>query len=352
MANERLTDLTELSVPATDDWLYVVDKSDTTDDPAGSSRKATIERVLANMFPSTFEARLTTETGVPISTADRTGQSTIYVTPMTSTGGRVCLYDGTRWKMYVLTEKSLVLSALTSGKNYDVFLYDNAGTLTVELSAAWSSDTARTDALTTQDGILVKSGALTRRYVGTIRTTGTTTTEDSLAKRFVWNMYNRTVKSMKRAETTNAWFYDTGTFRQANAAAANQLDFVVGQADVIVEAVVRASWQANPGVAVVSNATPYERVVGVGVDSTTTSSAQIANVSHGMTADGLNTLNIAAGAPTAEYRGYPGLGRHFLAWLERGGGGEDETTQWNGNLAFNSLSGTGVHCGISGWLMG
>jgi hypothetical protein len=302
------------------------------------------------MFPSTFEARLTTESGVPISTADRTAQSTIYVTPIVS--GRICLYDGSRWKLYVLTEKSLALSSLTSGKNYDVFLYDNSGTLTVELSAAWSSDTARTDALTTQDGVLVKSGSLTRRYVGTIRTTGTTTTEDSLAKRFVWNMYNRTIKSMKRSETTDGWVYDTGSFRQANAASANQLDYVVGQADVIVEATVRASWAANPAVAVVSNATPYERIVGVGVDSTTTSSAQIANVSHGMTDDNLNTLNIAAGAPTAEYRGYPGLGRHFLAWLERGGGGEDETTLWFGDVAFNSGSGTGVHNGISGWLMG
>jgi len=350
MANEKLTDLTEISVPATDDWLYIVDKSDTTDDTAGSSRKITAERALANMFPVTFEARLTTETGVPISTADRTAQGTIYVTPINS--GRVCLYDGTRWKMYVLTEKSLALSALTTDKNYDVFLYDNAGTLTVELSAAWSSDTARTDALTTQDGILVKSGSTTRRYVGTIRTTSTTTTEDSLAKRFVWNMYNRTRKAMKRTETTDGWTYDTGTFRQANAATANQLDYVCGVADVLVEATVRASWAANPAVAVVSNATPYERVVGVGVDSTTTSSAQVANVSHGMTDDNTNTLNIAAGAPTAEYRGYPGLGRHKLVWLERGGGGEDETTLWFGDVAFNSGSGTGVHNGISGWYEG
>jgi hypothetical protein len=351
MPTSRLSDLTELAaVLATDDLLYVVDKSNTTDDAGGSSFKITLSRFLGMLLPSLFEARLTTETGVPLSTSDRTAQSTIYVTPYLS--GRVSLYDGTRWRMYFLAEVSLALSGLTSGKNYDVFLYDNAGTLTIELSAAWTSDTARTDALTTQDNILVKSGALTRRYVGTIRTTATTTTEDSLVKRFVWNHYNRVPKSMKRSETTDGWVYDSGTFRQANAAAANQLDYVVGQTDVLVEARVMASWAAGPAVAVVSNATPYERVVGVGVDSTTTSSAQIANASHGMSADGLTTLEIAAGAPSAEYRAYSALGRHTLVWLERGGGGEDETTIWFGDVAFNSGSGTGLHNGISGWLMG
>ncbi len=39
MADAKITDLTELTAPATDDWLEIVDASDTTDDAAGSSRK-------------------------------------------------------------------------------------------------------------------------------------------------------------------------------------------------------------------------------------------------------------------------------------------------------------------------
>tara|TARA_R110002167_G_scaffold284737_1_gene489823 strand:+ start:4501 stop:4863 length:363 start_codon:yes stop_codon:yes gene_type:complete len=47
MANERLTDQDELTVkPAGDDWVYIVDKSDTTDNAAGSSFKMTVDNLL------------------------------------------------------------------------------------------------------------------------------------------------------------------------------------------------------------------------------------------------------------------------------------------------------------------
>lgn len=46
MADTKVTGLTELSAkPAADDWLYIVDKSDTTDDAAGSSRKIAISNL-------------------------------------------------------------------------------------------------------------------------------------------------------------------------------------------------------------------------------------------------------------------------------------------------------------------
>lgn len=42
MADEKVTDLAALTAPASGDVLYVVDVSDTTDDPAGSSKKITL----------------------------------------------------------------------------------------------------------------------------------------------------------------------------------------------------------------------------------------------------------------------------------------------------------------------
>ena len=44
-ADSKLTALTELTTPASGDWLYAVDVSDTTDDAAGSSRKVRVDRV-------------------------------------------------------------------------------------------------------------------------------------------------------------------------------------------------------------------------------------------------------------------------------------------------------------------
>jgi hypothetical protein len=144
----------------------------------------------------TQDFRLTTESGVPVSTSDRTAQSTIYLTPYV--GNQIALYDGAAWQLRSTAEISLALSGLTSGKNYDVFAYYTGSAVALELSAAWTNDTTRADAITTQDGVWCKSGTLTRRLVGTIRTTGTTTTEDSATKRFVWNAYNRVPRTLVR----------------------------------------------------------------------------------------------------------------------------------------------------------
>jgi hypothetical protein len=138
--------------------------------------------------------RLTLTTAVPVTTSDVTGATTIYCTPFN--GNSIALYDGTNWNLRQSAEFSIALGTLTSGKPYDVFCYDNSGTPTLEL-LAWTNDTTRATALTRQDGILCKSGALTRRYLGSFYTTSTTTTEDSFVKRYLFNYYNRVEKPLR-----------------------------------------------------------------------------------------------------------------------------------------------------------
>jgi len=256
-----------------------------------------------------------------VSTSDRTAQGTIYFAPYL--GAQVGLYTASAWAVSTFTERSLALSSLTSGKNYDVFLYDNAGTLTLELSAAWTSDTARNDALALQDGVQVKSSDHSRRYLGTFRTTGTTTTEDSTAKRFVWNMHNRVDRAMVNAkETTDSWNYTLAAYRQANANAANQLMYVVGLAEDAVQARVAA---IRNTLAAAINA-----VAGIGVDSTTTNSAAYF---------GANSTTNAIQV-TAEYVGVPGIGYHFLAWLEYSQA--TGTTTWYGDAGGPTIFQSGM----------
>jgi hypothetical protein len=249
--------------------------------------------------------RLTTESLVPVSTTARTSQATIYFTPYN--GASFPLYNGTRWVRRSFSEISLALSGLTSGKNYDVFVYDNAGTPTLELSAAWASDTARTDAIALQNGVYVKSGTPTRLHLGTMRTTSTTTIEDSLAKRFLWNRYNQAPRFMFVTDTTNSWTYSTATLRQANSAAANQLDYVVGDALSFIQCEASAFASTTTTGGFESN---------VGIDSTTVGSAQV---------KGAAQLTNAYVRVTGEYKGYPGLGRHALVWLEAGAGSGTQT---------------------------
>ena len=138
--------------------------------------------------PGLCEGRLTLLTGVPVTLADQAAKTTIYFTPFK--GNRISLYDGTGWVTHVFTQKSLTVPATTSTP-FDIFAYSDSGTVTLE-ALNWTNDTTRATALTTQDGVLVKTGVTTRRYLGTGRTTAVEgQIEDSVALRFLWNYYNR-----------------------------------------------------------------------------------------------------------------------------------------------------------------
>lgn len=228
--------------------------------------------------------------------ADQAAQSTIYWTPYK--GNLVSLYDGANWNVHSFSEISQALGTLTAAQAYDVFLYDNAGTVAMEF-VAWRSPfqailgasnatpivvsqtghglsngdqvnvgylatntagngvwivanvtantyeltgsvgngatgigmaSARITPLVLQDGVLVKSGALTRLYVGTFYTSSTTTTESTEAKRFLWNYYNRVAGVLRKADTTSHT-YGTAAYRQWRNQAANQIEWVVGVAE-------------------------------------------------------------------------------------------------------------------------
>jgi hypothetical protein len=276
------------------------------------------------------DGRLTLSSATPVTSADVTGATSIYYTQYT--GNRVTLYDGTRWTLYAFTERTLALGTLTSGLPYDVFLYDNAGTLTLE-ATAWSNGTTRATALTQQDGVYVRTGALTRRYLGTFYTTSTTQTEDSYAKRLLWNYYHRVRRPMRVIETDNSYVYTTATWRQANADTANQLEFVVGVAEVMVEARVYA--MASNGTAAASTFAS----VSIGVDSTTTPAANQLMVPSAMqVADFL-------GFAMAEHRDIPAVGRHVWVWLEISTAAG--ATTWYGDNGVTTRQ-----SGITGWIDG
>lgn len=287
----------------------------------------------ASVLPSTCEGRLTTESGVPVSTTDRTAQSTLYFTPYR--GNRVSLYSGGAWSSVAFAEVSLALTGLTVGRPYDVWLYNNAGTPALEV-LAWTNDTTRATALALQDGISVKTGDATRRLVGTIYTSGATTIEDSARKRYLWNAMNRVRRPMLATESALSWNYNTVAFRIANANAANQLDYVTGDATSLVEA----------DVMVVMNYTTATTVAiaGIGIDSDTVNSATRYSGSQ------VHALPSAQMTPAqAFYSGTPGLGRHTLRWLEKvhnSGGG----VIWYGSAVFSSVP--SAQSGISGVIEG
>ena len=243
--------------------------------------------------------RLTLTTAAPLPQTDVTGATTIYCCPYK--GNRIALYDGSaNWNVRTSAQFSLALGTLTSGKPYDVFCYDNAGVPTLEF-LVWTNDTGRATPLVYQDGVLVKSGATTRRYMGTFYTTATTTTEDSKANRYLYNYYWRSPRKLERRETNASWTYTTATWRQANAAAANQVNVLLGVDEDTV--IVNVAGTANNASANVNMAN------GIGLDSTTTPVATSQVASGAASANPFQNTNCT-------YIGSPGLGRHSFNWLE------------------------------------
>lgn len=275
---------------------------------------------------SVVDFRLTLTSVTPVTTADVGGATTIYCSPYK--GNRIALYDGSNWNIRASAEFSIALGTLTSGLPYDVFCYDNATVPTLEI-LAWTSTTARATALVLQDGILSKTGALTRRYLGTFYTSSTTTTEDTDAKRFLWNYYNRVQRKMKVFESTSSWTYTTSTWRQARATTTNQLDFIIGWDEVVVDASVGVSY---------GNGSGASAEVSIGLDSTTTPSADCL-LTVGPPINGTN-----AGISN-RYVGRPGIGRHILVWLEFSSNVGTTTFYAASGLTANNTS------GIIGWTL-
>ena len=264
--------------------------------------------------------RLTLTSNTPISTSDVTAASTIYYTQYND--DQIALYDGTNWRQYSFTQLSLALSALTSGKNYDVFVYSNSGTPTLELSAAWTNDTTRADAISRVNGVWSKSSATTRRYVGTIRTTGTTTTEDSNAKRYVWNTYNRVSVPSYQNDATGSWaVVATSAWEAIHAGhAAWKHEFVLGLSeDAVVCSLTMLIFQATTGALYVS----------IGVDA--------ANAQAPGAGDLYSQSSYGYASGTVVYNGWLPAGYHYCQGIEMSSSPANSTVYGGGYSNFNAV---------------
>ena len=139
---------------------------------------------LAGAQAEEFSGRLTFVTATPVMTSTATNQATVYFTPYK--GHTLTVYDSTTsdFEPTTFTELSQALTdtthspaAAAASKNYDLFVWNNGGTLVLSRGPAWTSDTVRSSALALVDGIYVNNVAITNgpaaqqgTYVGTIMT--------------------------------------------------------------------------------------------------------------------------------------------------------------------------------------
>ena len=258
--------------------------------------------------PSSFQpgGRLTLTTAVPVTTSDVTGATNVFYTPYVS--DKIALWNGAFWQPTIFTEKTLALGTVTSGLPYDVFGYLASGTLALE-KLAWTNGTTRATGISIQDGRYCKTGDKTRLYLGTFYTTSTTQTEDSNAKRFLYNFYNRRLRKMIVREATASWTYSTSTYRSLNNNTANRIQIVNGVAEDLIDIdvmVVALSTAINP------------RYAGIGVNSTSTNTWDIL----------IRSAGIEYSLAHTKLKHYPAVGFTFYQALEYGSGTGTQT--WHG----------------------
>lgn len=265
---------------------------------------------LQNQLEQRACGRLTLTSGAPVPAADVASSGTLYYTP--HLGNRVALYvSGFGWKVYPFSEVALSLSGISASTNYDVFLYDNLGTLTLALEA-WANDTTRSAALAWQDGVPVRSGLPHKRYLGTIRASGAGVCADTQTQRFVWNLYNPAERGLYCVEATSHTYASATARLWNNSTTNNKLEFVRGLNLTPVKA-----WQMT--LARISSAT-YCSSLGIVMD--TSSGFQSGN--------GPSTYSTANEVLAQTLAGMPAEGYHYLSVCEN----------------TNSASGTGTF----GWM--
>lgn len=290
---------------------------------------STLSSTVAATENGVCDGRITLTSGTAVTTSDVTAATTVYFTPFK--GNRCALYNGTTWSITSFSQVSLSLGSDTANTNYDLFLYLSSGTPTLE-RVAWSTDLVRAVGVTLQDGVYVKATDTSRRYLGTYRTTGSAgQTEDSAAKRFVWNYRHRVLRTLRVTEATDSWTYTTSAFRQVNNSTANQVALVVGMSEVAVN--LRAVGLATNGAATPSVST------GIGEDSTTTAVS-------GLLMQAGTAQSTVVASPNAQVVRFVVAGYHYYAWLESSVAAG--TTTWYGDSGTPST----IQTGLTGFIEG
>lgn len=169
----------------------------------GTTSHADIDIALSGLstLPSyLITGRLTYATGDPEATADQATKTTLYYTPYI--GDKVPLYSSGSWIYKSFSELSLDISGYTASKPYDIFVYDNSGTVTL-YSVVWTNITTRATSLTRQNGLLVLNGSPQYLYLGTLYMDASSKGNDTKLDRSLYNQYNKILKPVMSTGRTS-----------------------------------------------------------------------------------------------------------------------------------------------------
>lgn len=255
--------------------------------------------------PATNGLRLSLVSDVAVPGTDTLGASTAYLVPFESS--TISLYDGGVWVARTMSATAELETTSVANTSYDVYAYWSGTDVLLEMEA-----TPVTPTLELQDGVQVKSGAASHRYVGVLVTNASGAFEDSQKNRLVWNRNNQVPRAVNGVDLTS-WYYtgNQSTWREVRANAASRVKVAAGILDGSAGvAGAYASVQAVEMCLVSSGTNGAFVATGIGIDSPTINSAQTVELASA-------TTTVYAHA-FSSYEGYLEPGIRTLHWLEIG----------------------------------
>lgn len=296
---------------------------------------------------------LTLTSATPIITGDVAAATAVYYTPFV--GNLIPIPDGTKFTVREFTELTLTLNSNhVANAIYDVFGFNDGGTIRIGTGPAWNTATAGSGARGTGAGTTelerlkglwtnkvaatLRNGSTTYNisakcgiYLGSIAMDGTNgqvtchRTYGQSRKFGVWNAFNQKPIILQMGDATGSWNYSTNTIRQSNNAAANTAAVFMGLAEEFAKIAFRQRLtMSNEQTNVDAAAT-----IGIGVNSTTAFSGQV-----GTELVAISTASHSASfqcLATATHIIAPSLGLNNINALERGdNAGTSSTPTFNG----------------------
>ena len=207
-------------------------------------------------------------------------------------GRFIRIWNGSVSKVYAIPTAGVTYTAsgLAASTLYYVYLFDNSGTLTLELS---TTTHVTSTGQVGHEGVEVKGSDATRTLVGMVRTNGTSGFNDSATSRLVASWFNRHARTIVGGSTGGATSVST-TFVEISSGA--RVEFVTWPDEAV---------QAACTGQISNNTANAQTIIGVGVDATNTNAAITNSPCQNATATAVDTGSVALVSSLSE-------GYHFI----------------------------------------